>query len=184
MCEPTTLAALSFGTQGAGTVSNLISGRANAKAQERFQIQRHRHNEQITRQAAAREARALQRRQVQEAAVAAQEVEQSTRRAIEARGTALVAAGEAGAIGDSLTSLLLDFGRQEAEFRSSIMVNQEFIAEQTQLELFGVGARAQDRINATTPQPVPRPDYLGAALNLFSQGLGLGFQARIGRAHV
>ena len=73
---------------------------ASAQERERFQA----------------EVSAMRTQQQQEAIARTQQKESSTRRAIEARATAVVSAGEAGVSGLRVNSLLSDIARRQAEF--------------------------------------------------------------------
>ncbi len=164
MCSaPAFLAA----AQIASTVSGVVTQRQNAKALEAFQEQRHSTNRAIAERAAGTQVVALQARQVQESEAAAREIELNARRAIQARGRATTAAGEAGAFGNSFNALINNFTLQESEYRNAVLRTNEQRREQLVFDLEAVRSGLHGRILSTLPQPVARPDYLGA---LFSIG--------------
>lgn len=91
-----------------------------------------------------------------------------------ARATARVSAGEAGVSGLSVDSLVADFHRQEAMYRSSAENNRENERAQVQMEKQGLRAQADGRIQSVRPyvrDPISRPDFLGAALRVGAGGM-------------
>ena len=110
----------------------------------------------------------LQQRQEQVAA--AQRLQESTKRAREARATARVSAGEAGVSGLSVDALINDMTRQEADFRFATTQQQQMANTNRELQLRDAGLGFTNnmlRIN----RPIEQPNYLGAALGGTQTGL-------------
>lgn len=138
-----------------------------------------REQNRISRQAAARDIAALNARFQQEAEATELEIEMNARAAMEARGTATVAAGESGGFGGSFNALLDKFKREETEFRTSQLRTQAARRRQLALEQAGVRTNLHGRLLAALPSPVQRPDYLGASLRVLGDVAGLaGAQVR------
>lgn len=133
---------------------------------KQYQELRFRRNAELAARAAREESAALKRRFAQQRTVTAQRLDENARRARLARATALVAAGEGGGLGQSADSLLDTFRRRELEFASTIERSLAGQAEQLGRELEGVQIRQQSRTSQFLPQPVQRPNYLQAALNI------------------
>lgn len=94
------------------------------------------------------------------------QVAQDTRAA---QATALMAAGEGGVGGFSVTNLINQFAAQQGAYNSSIDRQQQWSADQAALNMRGVEAQGQDRINSAPA--VARPSFLGAALRIGGAGL-------------
>lgn len=154
----------------ASTAATVQQQRINQKAQERFQQDLFDENERIAQGAFVTQVSQIQKRQLEESEAAAQAIEQNARRAIQAKGTAKVATGEAGGFGLSYEALVSDFALQEKEFSSAVIRNTVFSQQQSRLDLEAARAGFQGRVLQFLPQPVPRPDYLGASLRLIGQG--------------
>jgi hypothetical protein len=100
----------------------------------------------------------------------AQRIQEANRKAMEARATARVSAGESGVSGLSVDALLGDLTRKEAEYTFSEQQQAEMtdVNRQLQLKEAGIGFnRNMLRIN----RPIEQPDYLGSALGGIQSGL-------------
>lgn len=181
MCDPfigaPMIAALSSmsataiaGTQLALTAVSAIAGvatqRANAKAQEKYQNAQFKATKEAATANAITQYNALQVRQQQETAAAAQAIDQSSMRAAQAASTARVTAGETGTGGASMDALLNEYRRQELGFAQTTIRNQTWQNAQIQLNMEGIRANQQAQIAAAVPKPVEQPDYIGAALRI------------------
>ena len=112
----------------------------------------------------------MRTQQQQEALARSQNLNESSRRAMEARATATTAAGEAGVSGLSVNALLGDLSRQQAEYEFSVQRQAQLTDVNRQLALreAGIGfSRNMLRIN----QPISQPDYLGSAVQGVQTGL-------------
>lgn len=155
---------------------------AAAQAQAKYQTDMMRAQEEAMRQNAAlaneaymNQTKALQERQRQSDEMHAQQEQQVGREAQAARSTAMVAAGEAGVAGLSVTALLDDFSAQEARFRLSSQSNLDFEHRQTGLEVAGLRGETEGRINQMQPyrpEPIKYPSLAGAALRAGSDSMG------------
>lgn len=156
---------------------------AAAEAQARFQTDLMRAQEETIKQNAAlaneaymNQTKALQERQRQADERSAQAEQQVAREAQAARSTAMVAAGEAGVAGLSVTALLDDFSAQEARFRLASETNLDYERRQTELDIAGLRGEAEGRINQMKPykpEPVQYPSLAGAALRAGSDTLSI-----------
>jgi hypothetical protein len=154
-----------------GAFSSILSiqgQRQQAKAQEKMQknaslAERQRHLQEMS-------ASRLQERQ--EMTSAAQAIQESTKKAREARATARVSAGESGVAGLSVDALINDMTRKEAEYSFSVQQQQQFQAINRNLA-FQDGAM-QSRMNLLSiNKPIAQPNYLGAALDGAQTGMSM-----------
>lgn len=162
MCSPL-IASTIIGA--AGTASSLIGQRQQAQAHAESQ----RLASMQERQRYLAEVSAMRTQEQQEDLGRTQQKQQAARRAMEARATATVSAGEAGVSGLSVDALLGDLSRQQAEYEFSVDRQSSLtnINRQLALQESGIGFnRNMLRIN----QPIAQPDYLGT----FTQGLQSG----------
>mgnify|MGYP003393020195 CR=1 FL=1 len=106
-------------------------------------------------------------------AVAAKNFDQS-RKSMEAKGTAIASAAEAGVYGVSLTGLLKDFDRQEAMFSHRNEMNLINTQQQTVRANRGYHQEAEARsmsIQPYQPSPVAPVDYAGPLLSVAQTGI-------------
>ncbi len=109
-------------------------------------------------------------------AVAMKNFDQS-RKAMEAKGTAIASSAEAGVYGVSLTGLLEDFDRQEAMFSYRNEMNLINAQQQTSRATKGYYQEAEARrmsIQPYQPAPVAPVDYAGPLLQVAQTGLSAG----------
>lgn len=122
------------------------------------------------RQRYLQEVSSMRIQQGQEEVAAAQKINESARKAREARATARVSAGEAGVAGLSVDALINDLTREEAEysFASQQQLQMNDVGRTMQLQNAGLGfTNNMLRIN----KPIEQPDYLGAALSGAQTGM-------------
>ena len=162
MCTP--LAAVAIGA--AQTANSIIGQRQQATMQEQAQetasIQE--------RQRYLAEVSAMRTQEQQEMVARAQRIQKASKRAMEAKARATVAAGESGVSGLSVQALLGDFSRQEAQYVFSEQQQAEMadVNRQIQLQESGIGfSRNMLRIN----KPIEQPNYLGSVLGGIQTGL-------------
>ena len=163
MCEPTIIAA-GLGIAQAGM--QVQGQRQAAKAQSQVQASA----SAAERQRYLNEVSSMRLQQRQEQVAAAQRLQESTKRAREARATARVSAGEAGVSGLSVDALINDMTRQEADFRFATTQQQQMADTNRELQLRDSGIGCTNnmlRIN----RPIEQPNYLGAALGGTQTGL-------------
>lgn len=163
MCNPI---AIGLALGGAQTVSQISGQRQMAKAQEQAQA----NASKAERQRYLQEVSSMRVQQGQEQVAAAQRINESAKKAREARATARVSAGEAGVAGLSVDALINDLTREEAEysFATQQQTQMNDVGRQMQLENAGLGfTNNMLRIN----RPIEQPDYLGAALSGAQTGM-------------
>ena len=163
MCDPVT-AAVVMGVSQAGLT--IHGQRQAAKTQEKVQA----NASKAERQRYLHEVSSMRIQQGQEQVAAAQRLQESTKKAREARATARVSAGEAGVAGLSVDALINDLTRKEAEynFNTQKQLQMSDVNRTMQLEQAGLGfTNNMLRIN----KPIEQPNYLGAALSGAQTGL-------------
>ena len=159
MCTP--LAAVAIGA--AQTASSIIGQRQQAQMQAQAQATA----SSQERQRYLAEVSAMRTQQQQEMVARAQRIQEASKRAMEAKARATVAAGESGL---SVQALLGDFSRQEAQYSFSEQQQAEMtdVNRQIQLQEAGIGfSRNMLRIN----RPIEQPDYIGSVFGGIQTGL-------------
>ena len=163
MCNPI---AIGLALGGAQTVSQISGQRQMAKAQAQAQA----NASKAERQRYLQEVSSMRVQQGQEQVAAAQRINESAKKAREARATARVSAGESGVAGLSVDALINDLTREEAEysFATQQQTQMNDVGRQMQLQNAGLGfTNNMLRIN----RPIEQPDYLGAALSGAQTGM-------------
>ncbi len=161
MCDP-----ISIGLAVAQTGATIMGQRQAAKTQEKVQA----NASKAERQRYLHEVSSMRIQQGQEQVAAAQRLQESTKKAREARATARVSAGEAGVAGLSVDALINDLTRKEAEynFNTQKQLQMSDVNRTMQLRDAGLGfTNNMLRIN----KPIEQPNYLGAALSGAQTGL-------------
>ena len=152
---------------GAGSAISSIQGQryqADAQAQAQAIASRQERERYLA------EVSAMRTQQQQEGITRSQKIDESSRKAMEARATAVTSAGEAGVSGLSVDALLGDLSRQQAEYEFSVQqqANLTDVNRQMALKESGLGfSRNMLRIN----QPIAQPDYLGSVVQGVQSGL-------------
>lgn len=163
MCSPLIASSI---IGAASTISSIQGQRFQVQAQEESQ----RLASMQERQRYLAEVSAMRMQEQQESLARTQRKEQASRRAMEARSTATVSAGEAGISGLSVDALLGDISRQQAEFEFSSDEQARLTSINRGLALTEAGMgfnRNMLRIN----QPIEQPDYLGSFMGGAQTGL-------------
>ena len=146
--------------------SQIMGQSQQAKAQAKVQA----NASAAERQRYLQEVSSMRIQQGQEQVAAAQRIQESTRKAREARSTARVSAGEAGVAGLSVDALINDLTREEASYNFATQQQTQMndVNRTMQLDQAGLGfTNNMLRIN----RPIEQPDYLGAALGGAQTGL-------------
>lgn len=163
MCEPTTIAlAMGAAQAGATAIGQQQMAKTQAEAQRRASA--------AERQRYLHEVSSMRIQQGQEQVASAQRMSESARKAMEARATARVSAGESGVAGLSVDALVNDLTRKEAEYSFNVQKQTRMsdVNRQLQLRDAGIGfTNNMLRIN----KPIEQPNYLGAALSGAQTGL-------------
>ena len=159
------LAATSIYSSVAGAALSIRGQQQQAKMQARMQAAQ----SKAENQRYLAEVSAMRMQQAQQQQAVAQQIEDSTRQAREARATARVSAGESGVTGLSVDALISDFTRQEAEFRFATFQQQEMANVNRELQLQDASRQSEQNLISIN-QPIQRPNYAGAAIDLFGTG--------------
>lgn len=137
MCEPTTLLAV------ASTAAGIYGQNQQAGHQNRLAIQSNENANATYIEDTKRQGLI----DIQNDEAHSQEAQKLQREGAQARGTAVVAAGEAGVSGLSVESLLGDYYRQEARNLEASRTNNNMGREQRDAERIGLRNRTNSRIN-------------------------------------
>ena len=162
MCPP--IIAVGLGIAQAGM--QIQGQRQQAKTQAKVQA----NASTAERQRYLQEVSSMRIQQGQEQVAAAQRIQESTRKAREARSTARVSAGEAGVAGLSVDALINDLTREEASYNFATQQQTQMndVNRTMQLDQAGLGfTNNMLRIN----RPIEQPNYLGAALSGAQTGM-------------
>lgn len=168
MCDPISAG---IGLSVAANAANFAQQSAQANAADDYQNAVHERNTELQRRNAQQQFSQLSIRRLEEREAAAREIDSVAREARLARGSARVAAGEAGVQGNSVDAFLDDFTRQELEFQEATLRNEEFRDRQLLFDQEAVRTGQEARTLSTLPQPVTRPSFLGAGLNIVADSL-------------
>jgi len=164
MCPPAVIAAVALGAAQAGM--SIHGQRQQAKTQEKMQK-----NASIAeRQRYLQEMTAMRARERQEGIASAQQRQEITKRAREARATGRVSAGEAGVAGLSVDALMNSFTQNEANSLFAITQQEQFNNQNRALGIQDSQMRSSSnllRIN----KPIAQPNYLGAVLEGAQTGM-------------
>jgi len=142
-------------------------GLLQAKSSFGRQLDAAEQTEKAARANALRQYTAIQERQAQEHARAAQAIGESARAARLASGNAAVASAEAGVGGASVAALQNEFERTALEFESTTIRNQAFLDAEFKDKAEGVRAEQEAVVNDAYNR-IQTPNYLGVLM----QGLG------------
>jgi len=151
---------------GAQAGMTIAGQRQQAKTQAKVQA----NASAAERQRYLQEVSSMRVQQGQEEVAAAQRVNESARKAREARATARVSAGEAGVAGLSVDALINDLTREEANynFATQQQLQMNDVGRSMQLDNAGLSfTNNMLRIN----RPIEKPDYLGAAISGAQTGM-------------
>jgi len=154
MCDPVSLGAASLAISTAATGASFYakSQQAEARNEAAEQAAIQKYNTQNTRL-----------RQEQEAAT--REKLRLEKQSAEKQATAKVAAGEANVTGNSVESLMADFERQEADYKSVMNRNMDMKTLQVKQSMEGINNNAKNRMTSG-------PSGVGAALSVAGDAVG------------
>lgn len=165
MCD--LLSAATVGLGAVSTVSNLLIQGQAAEAQADYQERLG----EATTDAATFEQTNLRIRQAQDREATAQEKRRADSATARAKATAAVEAAGANVSGASVDALLSSYEAENARYKGALSRQQSF--NDTAIELSIEGSEKQLASNLESlSTPVAGPDYIGAALDLGSIGLG------------
>jgi len=149
-------------------------GFVQANAQSRAQRQVYRATSAQAEQAADLELRGIRTRQLQERASASQTIQAIALEALQRRGTARVAALEAGVGGQAATLIDRDFTQQGLNQIFGVESNLVFLEDQLEREAVAARQRQYGRTLGslpTSPAPSILEPFLGVALSIAETGL-------------
>lgn len=163
MCNP-----LAIGAAVAQGGMSFIGQRQAAEAQEKAQrnatiAEQQRYLQEVSAQRIA---------QRQEEIAAAQRINESAKKAREARATARVSAGESGVSGISVDSVINDLTRQQAEYDFSIQQQLDMSQTNRALGLQDAAMRSKNNL-LTINRPIAQPSLLGSAFEGAMTGLSV-----------
>jgi len=161
MCNP-----IAIGMAVAQTAMTISGQKQAASAQAAAQA----NASKAERQRYLHEVSSMRIQQGQEQVAAAQRLQESSKKAMEARATAKVSAGESGVAGLSVDALINDLTREEAQYNFNTQEQLEMSDVNRTLQLRDAGLGFTNnmlRIN----KPIEQPNYLGAALSGVQTGL-------------
>lgn len=181
MCDPVTIAIAASTAMGVASANLQIQG---MQMQARMQARMQENASKVERQRYLNEVSSLRTQQGQEQVAMAQKLQSNKTRAMEARATARVSAGEAGVAGLSVNALMSDLTRKEAMYNNSVNTQAEMLDVRRDLSLRDAGLGFTNnmlRIN----RPIEEVNYAGALLSGAQTGLstystlqGSGFGSR------
>jgi len=149
---------------GLGIAGQKASAKAQATAQARSskaEVERYRQQTNA--------ARINQRFKMEEEA---QQLQSASIKAMKARATARVSAGEAGVAGKSVDALLDDFSRQESMYRFGLTRQGKQRDIATNLQLKDINQQSYNTLLQIN-QPIEQPDYAGAIFGAVNTGLSI-----------
>ena len=121
-------------------------------------------------ESAIRQYGALQARQEQENAKAAQSIQHVAEQARKVAATATVQAGESGVGGNSVAALHADFERSALNYESAVTRNKAMLDEQFKRDADGIQRNQQSQINDAYSRIQP-PNYLGILIGSAADAL-------------
>ena len=183
MCAPALVLAPMLGSLAIKGVSALAATHSARGEAERAQEANTKqvNDTRATANASTRQAlQDLDSRQLEEMLAAANQQDQNTRQGNVSKSTAIVAAGEAGVTGNSVDELLNDVTAQTGRNRLSIGTNSNITQAQLVRDREQVVATGQSQYNSVQPVKINKPSYLGAALGIAGDAVGVvdSLQAR------
>jgi hypothetical protein len=163
---------------GATAAYGVFAQQQGARATFEHQSRIHRLNRELALEDARNQYEQLSERETQERERTAANIDSIGREATRASGLARTAAGESGVTGASVGALEQDIRRQESRGTLAAQRSLTFNARQLEAQRRATRSQTQGRILQTTPDPVNRPDYFGAALRIggdaYSAYIGAG----------
>ena len=167
MCDiitPAVMVAIGMGTAQAGL--SIHGQRQQAKTQEKVQ----KNASKAEQQRYLQEMTAMRMQERQEGIASAQQRQQITQRAREARATARVSSGEAGVSGLSVDALMNSFTQNEGNALHSITQQEEFNSQNRALGITDSKMRSSSKLLSIN-RPIAQPDYAGAVLSGAQTGM-------------
>lgn len=165
MCHPIVLAVATFAVGAASGLSDHYGQVANAEYMNQLSDL----NTRNAQAALVAQYGHTQNRIEQERSAVVHDKFENQIEAMQARGTAVTSAGEAGVGGLSVEALLRDYYRREGRYNLSVDSNFQMTRSYLQAEMDSQRAQAQNQINAMPK--VAKPSFLDAGLRIAGAGL-------------
>lgn len=163
MCNP------AAAVQAAATVVSIGQQIANSSAMKAYGQRTYDANKKIAEADALQSYAALQARQLQEGAKAAEAINSAALESQRRMAAARTVAGESGAAGVSVQDVLGEFKTVELNYQTTVIRNKAMLDAQFKSELEATRAQEQGRILSGLPGPSQSPDILGTALSGFGK---------------
>jgi len=157
---------------GAATLAQGVTQRDAAKNQIAFQEELFQRNASLAQRDRNDAELQLRRRQLQQRAVTAQQLEAINLRGQSARAAAVAEAADSGTTGNTLAILNADFARQTLEAGNVARRNQEFVDQQVDAQSLGLDRQLERSLLSATPPSVAVPNFLSILLNVGTSAVG------------
>jgi hypothetical protein len=167
-------AMIGAGLQIFSGAAQYMSQAAYAKTRQQLENEMSERNQKLALEASRENYNALQQRDVQLGAKAAEQIQAITREARAAQGRVGVAAAAANVKGQSVDELLQTYEQSQLEYVNKVLVNREWQRAQTESELRGVRLGLEARLVAATPDIIPKPNLWANALGTFASAFNTG----------
>tara|TARA_B100000686_G_scaffold343183_1_gene423567 strand:+ start:700 stop:1290 length:591 start_codon:yes stop_codon:yes gene_type:complete len=188
MCDATaiTMAIISVGSAAVTYQGQQEQAAAQAKyqkAQFDAREQQRKDNRKLAVRSMINKTSALNEQLAQKRSIDADEKQRVQRQKLKAKSKVYTSAMENNAIGGSLNALLGDFDRQEGIFLAGVNKNQFFRERNLEYQKeseFDVAMGRMQAIQPFIPAPVAQPSFMGMALNVANEGVGIydGYKRR------
>ncbi|WP_143750582.1 hypothetical protein [Mesorhizobium sp. WSM4312] len=159
------MAVAQFAMSAASTAVGFMGQQQQYEAQQQY----YKNNRDAANKAAVNTYATNQNRALQERKAASQQQQDLNTEALKGRGTAEVAAGEAGVTGLSVDALIADYYGQQGRYERTLDNNYQMNADYLRGEMDSTQAQAEGRINSV--QQGQKPSFADAAIRILGGGL-------------
>ena len=151
----------------------------NAKAMGQHQQQQFELQSEVSRADAINKYAALNDQTRERELAMSHSLAENRRKALEAGSLTQVMAGEGGVQGKSVGLALADVEKQNQDYQMALIQQDKFHDAQFIRQGKGIEAGHYAALLAAAPDPIPKPDYWGAAAGSVAQGLSTYTQFRL-----
>lgn len=162
-----------------GSALTMSQQSQNAKAMGRHQQRQYDLQAEVSRADAINKYSALSDKSREREIAMSHDLEKNKRLALEAKSLTRVMAGEGGVQGKSVGLLLADTEKQNQDYQMALLQQEKFHDAQFIRQGLGIQSGEYAALLAAAPDPIPKPNYWGAAAGALAQGLGTYNQFRI-----
>jgi hypothetical protein len=173
-------ALLGAGLQIFSGAAQYMSQSAYAKTRQQLENEMSARNQALALEASRENYSALQQRDIQFGAKAAEQIQAITREARAAQGRVGVAAAAANVKGQSVDELLQTYEQSQLEYVNKVLVNRDWQRAQAESEMRGVRLGLESRLVAATPDIIPMPNLWANALGSFASAFNTGISIQSG----